>query len=462
MESLCKLSLGLPLFLLFAYVTWALLSVPPQTLSSWKFNRRALTLHQVAALRYEKPTLKPTLNPPQTPKPIKPVVRSHAQVIEAGLARARKAIKDAASNPNSSLINDPLFSPDPQIFRNPAAFHRSYLEMENRLKIFVYKEGEPPLVHDGPCKNIYTIEGRFIHELELGTSSFLTKKPEQAHLYFLPLSVTQMVTYLYKPLSYDLTPLKRFVSDYVSLISSRHPFWNASLGADHFFLSCHDWAPHVSRSNHNLYNTSIRVLCNANTSEGFNPSKDISLPEINLRTGELPAQLLTPADPRHPRPILAFFAGGLHGPIRPLLLQQWQSKDPDIKVYQYLPKGLNYYDLMSKSKYCLCPSGYEVASPRVVEAIHSGCVPVLISNSYVLPFSDVLRWEAFTVSLSLSEIPRVKEILEGIPEGEYQRLRENLGRVRRHFVLNQPAQRLDVFHMVMHSLWLRRLNLRMP
>ncbi|XP_020530561.1 probable glycosyltransferase At5g25310 [Amborella trichopoda] len=390
MESLCKLSLGLPLFLLFAYVTWALLSVPPQTLSSWKFNRRALTLHQVAALRYEKPTLKPTLNPPQTPKPIKPVVRSHAQVIEAGLARARKAIKDAASNPNSSLINDPLFSPDPQIFRNPAAFHRSYLEMENRLKIFVYKE------------------------------------------------------------------------DYVSLISSRHPFWNASLGADHFFLSCHDWAPHVSRSNHNLYNTSIRVLCNANTSEGFNPSKDISLPEINLRTGELPAQLLTPADPRHPRPILAFFAGGLHGPIRPLLLQQWQSKDPDIKVYQYLPKGLNYYDLMSKSKYCLCPSGYEVASPRVVEAIHSGCVPVLISNSYVLPFSDVLRWEAFTVSLSLSEIPRVKEILEGIPEGEYQRLRENLGRVRRHFVLNQPAQRLDVFHMVMHSLWLRRLNLRMP
>jgi hypothetical protein len=39
--------------------------------------------------------------------------------------------------------------------------------MEKRFRVYVYEEGEPPILHDGPCKNIYTIEGRFIEQLEL-------------------------------------------------------------------------------------------------------------------------------------------------------------------------------------------------------------------------------------------------------------------------------------------------------
>ena len=31
--------------------------------------------------------------------------------------------------------------------------------MVRRLKVYVYEEGDVPLVHDGPCKNIYIIEG---------------------------------------------------------------------------------------------------------------------------------------------------------------------------------------------------------------------------------------------------------------------------------------------------------------
>ncbi|XP_029125069.1 probable glycosyltransferase At5g25310 [Cajanus cajan] len=379
----------------------------------------------------------------------------------------RKSESEERSNLTAATTThdggDHRYVPAGAIYRNPRLFDRSYLEMEKILKVYVYPEGELPIVHDGPCKDIYSIEGRFLHEMEHGAAAgrFRTNNPNAAHVYFLPFSVTWMVKYLYTPLSYDITPLKQFASDYVRVISTRHPFWNRTNGADHFMLACHDWGPHASRGNPFLYNTSIRVLCNANTSEGFNPRKDVSLPEIHLYGGEVSPKLLSPPPDTTPRRYLAFFSGGLHGPIRPSLLRHWKNHDEAIRVYEYLPKDLDYYSFMLDSKFCLCPSGHEVASPRIVEAIYAECVPVILSKYYVLPFSDVLQWEAFSVQVDVSDIPRLKEVLSAISDDEYRKLKEGVKAVRRHFTLNRPAKRFDVFHMILHSIWLRRLNMEL-
>lgn len=216
--------------------------------------------------------------------------------------------------------------------------------------------------------------------------------------------------------------------------------------------------PEASRSVPNLDKNSIRVLCNANTSEGFKPAKDVSFPEINLQTGSIKGFIGGPSPSR--RSVLAFFAGGLHGPIRPVLLEHWENKDEDIQVHEYLPKGVSYYEMLRKSKFCLCPSGYEVASPRVVEAIYTGCVPVLISDHYVPPFSDVLNWKSFSVEVSVKDIPNLKRILLSISPRQYIRMQRRVGLVRRHFEVHSPPKRFDVFHMILHSVWLRRLNFR--
>ncbi|KAL8123839.1 hypothetical protein AgCh_011730 [Apium graveolens] len=133
----------------------------------------------------------------------------------------------------------------------------------------------------------------------------------------------------------------------------------------------------------------------------FTQQKDISLPEIHLFDGNIPAKLLV-----HPPQYLAFFTGGNHSLVRLILLNHWKNPDPALPVFQYLPKGLDYCSFMLTSKLCLCPSGHEVASPRIVEAIYAECVPVILSKNYLLPFSDVLRWEAF--SLEVLEPSRIR------------------------------------------------------
>ncbi|XP_055823851.1 probable glycosyltransferase At5g03795 [Solanum dulcamara] len=378
--------------------------------------------------------------------------------LEAILAKARSSIREAARN-RSMISNhqDPDYVPQGPIYRNTNAFHRSYLEMEKNFKVYVYEEGELPIFHNGPCRSIYSTEGRFIYEMEKG-NMYKTKEPEEALVYFLPFSVVVMVRYLYVSGGHGRHAIGRTVADYIHVISSRHSFWNTSLGADHFMLSCHDWGPHVTSYVPHLFNNSIRVLCNANTSEGFNPRKDVSLPEINLKTDDTIGLIGGPSPSR--RSILAFFAGGLHGAIRNKLMQQWKGKDKDVLVYEELPPGKSYESMLKNSKFCLCPSGYEVASPRVVEAIYAECVPVLISDGYVPPFSDVLNWHAFSVKVAVKDIPNIKKILMSISQTQYLRMHRRVKEVQRHFVMNGPPKRFDLFHMIVHSIWLRRLNIR--
>ncbi|XP_023758069.1 probable glycosyltransferase At5g03795 [Lactuca sativa] len=375
--------------------------------------------------------------------------------LEARLGRARAAIKEAESG---NKTHDPDYVPDGPMYWNAAAFQRSYLEMEKQFKVFVYEEGEPPIFHDGPCKNIYAMEGNFIYQME--TTKYRTKNPEKAHVFFLPMSATMMVHYIFErnPNVDHWLPMKQTIKDYVDLVGSKYPFWNRSLGADHFTVACHDWGPELSKAVPYLFKNSIRALCNANTSEGFNPTKDVSIPEILLPDGTTHGILNGPS-PRY-RPVLAFFAGGVHGPIRPILLEYWQDKDPDLQVHKYLPKGVSYMAMLRQSKYCISPSGYEVASPRMVEALYTGCVPVLIKDGYVAPFSDVLNWKSFAVILTVEDIPNLKQILTGISTRQYLRMQRRGKQVRRHFEVNFPPKRYDVFHMILHSVWLRRLNIR--
>lgn len=136
---------------------------------------------------------------------------------------------------------------------------RSHMEMVKRMKVWVYKEGEQPIMHDGPVNNIYAIEGQFIDEIDSSRRSpFKASHPDEANLFFLPFSVANVVQYVYKPIltkrDFRRDRMQRLVEDYVNVVADKYPYWNRSNGADHFLLSCHDWVPFkISLSLHLLY-----------------------------------------------------------------------------------------------------------------------------------------------------------------------------------------------------------------
>jgi len=81
-----------------------------------------------------------------------------------------------------------------------------------------------------------------------------------------------------------------------------------------------------------LRKNTIKALCNADLSEGiFIRGKDVSLPETFLRSPRRPLRDIG-GRPAAQRTILAFFAGQMHGRVRPVLLKYWGDKDSDMRI----------------------------------------------------------------------------------------------------------------------------------
>ncbi|KAG6770609.1 hypothetical protein POTOM_026295 [Populus tomentosa] len=353
-------------------------------------------------------------------------------------------------NAKSQIQNAPIVENDPVLYAplywNVSMFKKSYELMEDILKVYIYKEGERPIFHQPLLNGIYASEGWFMKLLE----------ELKVQIIFLLLAMT----------GYALLDSFRFT---ILHLNEFWDFWSIpTFGAIHQLL-CYVClfisqildllAPSETRQH--MANC-IRALCNSDAKEDFVFGKDASLPETYVLTPENPLRDLG-GKPASKRSILAFFAGSLHGYLRTILLQHWENKDPDMKIFGRLPKvkgrgKMNYARYMKSSKYCICAKGYEVNSPRVVEAIFYECVPVIISDNFVPPFLEVLNWESFAVFVLEKDIPNLKKILLSIPAKKYRRMQTRVKRVQQHFLWHARPVKYDVFHMILHSIWVLQIH----
>ncbi|XP_016483828.2 putative glycosyltransferase At3g07620 [Nicotiana tabacum] len=358
------------------------------------------------------------------------------------------------------IENAPLLRSDRELyapaFRNMSMFKRSYELMERILKVYVYKDGEKPIFHTPIMKGLYASEGWFMKLME-GNNKFVVKDPRKAHLFYLPFSSRMLEHSLYVRNSHNRTNLRQYLKEYSEKIAAKYRFWNRTGGADHFLVACHDWAPYETR--HHMEHC-IKALCNADVTVGFKIGRDVSLPETYVRSARNPLRDLGGKPPSQ-RKILAFYAGNMHGYLRPILLEHWKDKDPDMEIFGPMPSGvaskMNYIQHMKSSKFCICPKGYEVNSPRVVEAIFYECVPVIISDNFVPPLFEVLNWDAFSLIIAEKDIPNLKTILLAIPEKKYLDMQLAVRKVQRHFLWHAKPAKYDLFHMTLHSIWYNRV-----
>ncbi|KAL3835765.1 hypothetical protein ACJIZ3_010501 [Penstemon smallii] len=357
-----------------------------------------------------------------------------------------------ASPPPSHIIKTMATSP----YHNWELFYADYQEMLQKLKIFVYpmnNESSPFsgvfLPHPNPLNpKIGNYFSEHAFKLALLQSSLVTQRPEEAHFFFMPFSINAMRNY---PLFHSESSIPNFVAHYILKISSEFQFWNVSAGADHFFICCHSVGREATSKHFALHNNAIQVTCSSSYfNRLYSAHKDIALPQVWPRHQD---QVLNPPSARNK---LVFFAGRVqNSPMRKEILRLW-GNDTSFSMFSG-HSSFPYEEGFKRSKYCLHIKGYDVNTARISDAIHYGCIPVVISNYYDLPFANILDWSKFSIVVHQSDIALLKHILISVTEQMYQSLYQNLYTVRKHFSWHpEMPVSYDSFYMTVYQLWLRR------
>ncbi|CAB4015514.1 Exostosin-2 [Paramuricea clavata] len=70
-----------------------------------------------------------------------------------------------------------------------------------------------------------------------------------------------------------------------------------------------------------------------------------------------------------------------------------------------------YPQILQSSTFCLVIRGVRLGQSSLLDALMMGCIPVIIADNYVLPFSEVIDWPRAAVIVREEQISNVYEIL---------------------------------------------------
>ena len=100
----------------------------------------------------------------------------------------------------------------------------------------------------------------------------------------------------------------------------------------------------------------------------------------------------------------------------------------------------NYTDLATNTKFSLVVEGFGYHSFRLTEALGSGSIPVILVDHYVLPYSSILDWDAFSIRIPEHRLAELPVILRAVPADEIDRKQREVVRVYEAFFSSLSQQ----------------------
>ncbi|KAF3454917.1 hypothetical protein FNV43_RR05365 [Rhamnella rubrinervis] len=340
----------------------------------------------------------------------------------------------------------------------------------NNLKIYVYDL--PPKYNtdwlsNERCSNHLFASEVAIHEALL-TSDTRTFDPYEADFFFVPVYVScNFSTVNGFPAIGHARPL---LASAVQLISTEYPFWNRTHGSDHVFVASHDFGA--------CFHTMEDVAIADGVAEFL--KKSIILQTFGVRYNH-PCQdvenvvippYISPASIRTTlekspenlrRDIFAFFRGKME--VHPknvsgrfygrrVRTMIWRRYNGDRRFYLQRNRYAGYQSEIVRSVFCLCPLGWAPWSPRLVESVALGCVPVIIADGIRLPFPDAVNWPEISLTVAEKDVGKLGIILEHVAATNLTAIQRNLRdpRVRRALMFNNQVEEGDATWQVLSAL----------
>uniref|UniRef100_A0A0A9WZU7 Exostosin-1 n=1 Tax=Lygus hesperus TaxID=30085 RepID=A0A0A9WZU7_LYGHE len=252
-------------------------------------------------------------------------------------------------------------------------------------------------------------------------------------------------------LAIDTLDRDNLSADYVRNVPSRLQrlkYWNGGKNHVIFNLYSGTW-PEYAEDDLG-FDTGQAILAKASMSiSSFRPGFDISIPLFHKNhpeKGGEPGFVTTNNFPINKKYLLAFkgkrYVHGIGSETRNSLYHLHNERDiilvttckhgkswKELKDDRCDEDNTDYdrYDyeiLLHNSTLCLVPRGRRLGSFRFLEVLQAGCIPVLLSNAWALPFSQVIDWNKAVIWADERLLLQVPEIVRSISPKKIFALRQ--------------------------------------
>ena len=132
----------------------------------------------------------------------------------------------------------------------------------------------------------------------------------------------------------------------------------------------------------------------------------------------------------------------------------WRKYNNDRRFYLKRHRFPGYQSEIARSVFCLCPLGWAPWSPRLVESVALGCVPVIIADGIQLPFHDVVPWSDISLTVPENDIGKLGQILDHVAKTNLTEIQRNLWdpAVSRALLFNDQIEKGDATWQILRSL----------
>ncbi|KAL4282356.1 hypothetical protein GQ457_03G043570 [Hibiscus cannabinus] len=344
------------------------------------------------------------------------------------------------------------------------------------LKIYIYdlpSEYNENWLSNKRCSNHLFASEVAIHRALLNAHDFRTSDPNEADFFFVPVYVScNFSTVNGFP---DIGHARSLLFSAIQLLSSNYHFWNRSQGSDHVFVASHDYGACFHAMEDRAVDNGIpEFLKNSIILQTFgvnykHPCQDVE--NVLIPPYISPESIKTTlenAPLTGNRDIMVFFRGKME--VHPknvsgkfyskrVRTEIWRRYKGDKRFYLQRHRFAGYQSEIVRSVFCLCPLGWAPWSPRLVESVALGCVPVIIADGIRLPFPSVVNWAEISLTVAERDVGKLGHILEHVAATNLSAIQKNLWdpTVKRALLFNDHMQEGDATWQVLNSLY-NKLN----
>ncbi|KAK4822697.1 hypothetical protein QYF61_019606 [Mycteria americana] len=95
---------------------------------------------------------------------------------------------------------------------------------------------------------------------------------------------------------------------------------------------------------------------------------------------------------------------------------------PAVRKRCHKNQVFDYPQVLQESTFCVVLRGARLGQAVLSDVLQAGCVPVIIADSYILPFSEVLDWKRASVVIPEEKMPEMYSILQSVPQRQIEEM----------------------------------------